>query len=182
MDQNTQSSGSIIIKSVLLSPNTRRLISYFGTTEKNLSFWTCRLFGAVADFGDGQFRKEIFDVFPWGHNVSLFFDLFASEIQLLMPLFIYLGFVADAFHAPQGFDRRGLRLDQPSGYVHIYASRSTRHSPIISSYRYPNHPGPFNPLIHSTFNSHINQAFTLGQGRCLFQHIPRHREGLLRSR
>ncbi|KAG8978985.1 hypothetical protein FRC05_009195 [Tulasnella sp. 425] len=68
MDQNTQSSGSIIIKSVLLSPNTRRLISYFGSTEKNLSFWTCRLFGAVADFGDGQFRKEIFDVFPWGHN------------------------------------------------------------------------------------------------------------------
>ncbi|KAG8903340.1 hypothetical protein FRC01_009237, partial [Tulasnella sp. 417] len=68
LDQGTHPSGSIIIKSLLLSSNIHRLTSYFGSTEKNLCFWTCRLFGAVSEFSDGQFRKEVFDVFPWGHN------------------------------------------------------------------------------------------------------------------
>ncbi|KAG8899680.1 hypothetical protein FRC00_001102, partial [Tulasnella sp. 408] len=68
LDQDNRPSGSTIIKSLLLSPNIHRLTSYFGSTEKNLCFWACRLFGAVSDFNDGQFRKEIFDVFPWGHS------------------------------------------------------------------------------------------------------------------
>ncbi|KAG8902032.1 hypothetical protein FRC00_002734, partial [Tulasnella sp. 408] len=68
LDQDTRPSGSTIIKALLVSSNIHRLTSYFGSTEKNLCFWACRLFGAVSEFNDGQFRKEIFDVFPWGHS------------------------------------------------------------------------------------------------------------------
>ena len=63
------------MKTLLSHVNMRRLHSYIGGSHNELILVSLKLFNVMSNFAAGQYRKSVFENFPWELKVGSYFSL-----------------------------------------------------------------------------------------------------------